>query len=378
MPAKQVVWEALSSSANGLSKEQVAAIMANIQGLSSFNPANIVVTPAPTPGSEAGAEVIVASGVGLIRWGDLELAALMHNIRSNDLFSPFFSEESLTPYNGDGVTVVDGDMFFELADANGVSKKADDLLNLEIRKIISNIDDTGFRIGENATTVENAVNYFYNHLVLTDGVTLAPAEYVDFANQILEEFEAAPEPAEEEPVDVVAEPDPSCVDGFKRNPAGTMADLLDMIESATRNRFTKSPVYGSALSSSNISALYDGRDAFAFVAAMMRASGFHTDYPVATAADVASLGSSQAWKLVVGAATLENIKDSDLKIGDVLIESVAGGHTMIYIGEQDFNDDGSFVMANTGNSFPYYVDRDVDRMRTYNVWRRQTLPREQN
>jgi hypothetical protein len=385
-PIKQVIWNALISPTNNLTPEQVAAIMANIQGISNYNPASIAALLAPPLEDqqeipEETLNSIDITGVGLIHWNNLELTALMNNLIEDGLFEPFFESDSVTVYNGGSDEITGGDKFFELADADEyknkygktTSKMADELLNMEIRKIIGNIDGTGFR--DSVETIENAVNFFYNHLVLTDGTTPAPEEWIEFAQAILDEFKDA-EVVEEEPTEE-PEPDPSCVDGFKRNPAAATVELLNTINSVTKDRMTKSALYGSILVSQNISAQFDGRDAFAFVAAVVRASEYHTNYPVAAPADVPELDNLQSWKKVISAKMLSEIDDADLKVGDIFIESNRSSHTMIYIGEQEFNDSKPFVMANTGNSFPYYVDKTVDQLNEYNVWRRQTLPREQ-
>jgi hypothetical protein len=384
IPTKQVMWQALISPANNLSREQVAAIMGNIQAISDYNPASVAFETLAIDDTEPPADDAnqpeapepepSPRGIGLIHWVGLEGAALLNDIINEDLFSPFFSENSLTPYNGDSAAPVNGDRFFELADSNNVPKEADDLMNLQIRKIINNLDGTEFRIGDNASSIESATNYFYNHLVLTDGQTPAPDEYVEFATKIFEEFQDSDPPVEEDPPEDIVIDDPIC---FQRNPVGPASDLLDMIKASTKDKTTKAPAYASALISSNIEAQYDGRDAFAFVAAMIRASGFHPNYPVVSAANVSTLDDLQSWKKVISAKELADLKDADLKIGDVLIESTSSKHTLIYIGDQAFSDKKPFAMANTGNSFPYYADRTIDPANIYNVWRRQTLPREQ-
>jgi hypothetical protein len=156
-------------------------------------------------------------------------------------------------------------------------------------------------------------------------------------------------------------------------PAGLTIDLLSIIQASVSDSNTKNQVYNLALTSSDINAQFDGKDAFAFVAAMMRASGFHPNYPVVSAAGATELlDNSSVWEKVTEGKELRNLQD--LKVGDILITS-SGSHTMIYIGNQSFNNGKPFAMAVTSSKYPYFADASVDLAYTYNVYRRKTVPR---
>jgi hypothetical protein len=371
---KQLIWDHFILA--GLSPEQTAAVMGSIDGISLFNPASLTSTAVVTTSPEGNTDTSESiTGLGLIHWGDLnEVESLLAIFSSQDVLDPFFAPDNWELY---GASSVDGDKFFELAKENGVLDKAKTLLNIQLNQIDTDLMGTNFF---SYTDLEEAVNYFWTHLIKTTGDTGAsvPAEFINNAIEILAEFgDQTEEPEPENPTEGTEDPD--CVDGYRPISAGTLKDLLALIQysvgSNTAISNSKNEVYNSALNTSSITPQFEGKDAFAFVAAMIRASYYHKNYPVINSAGIAPLEEyySAAWEKTTSQPQKLSklVADKSLEIGDVLISS-DGSQTMIYIGEQTFSDKKPFALAVTGSAYPHYVSADADQMRDYNVYRRKT------
>ena len=393
---------------NGLSEEQTAAVMGNIQGLSQFNPASLArvdveledeeeveggneesengpesstenepgeiteETPQEdtdeTPVDEEKAtRTEEIGGLGLILWGDPDVVEdLLNEFSERKVFEPFFEEENWEVY---GAETVNGDKFIELSNENKVFNKAETLVTIQINRIINELKGTNFY---NYEDIEDATGYFFTNVVKTTGntETNVPVEFVENAKAIFEEFNGEKVPEEPE----APKEDPDCTDGYKRVSAGLTIDLLNLIKSsvAEGNGLTETQKYKDALVASGVNAQWNGKDSFAFVAAMMRASKFHPNFPIISSANsIDTLEKSEVWEKVFNDKTLKSLKD--LKIGDIVITS-SGSHTMIYIGNQKFNDKKPFAMALNASKYPLYVKSSFDAYNKYSVFRRKTVP----
>jgi hypothetical protein len=389
---KQTLWDSFVSA--GLTPEQAAAIMGNIQGVSRYNPASITTTTITAelsnpvrsdtestendvnadidPIEEAPVQTTTESidGLGLIHWGDMDVVeAMLQDYTDQDVFAPFFEQANWDLY---GSEAVDGDRFIEIATENKVESKAQLLTYLQIDQILDDLKGTNFF---DNTTIEEAAKYFWQHLVKTTGDegTTVPASFIENAKAILAEFGDTEVTLPEDPPG-----DPTCSGDSRLSLVSAIKKLLKMVESSVVGPSAKNENYNEALTSSGINAQFDGKDAFAFVAAMVRASEFHPNYPVVAGGNVLELMDkySSVWEKVDSGKKLADIKSSDLKVGDILI-TASSSHTMIYVGDQSFNKDADgkslpFAMAVTGSSYPYYADASFDQANIYNVYRRQT------
>jgi endonuclease/exonuclease/phosphatase family metal-dependent hydrolase len=415
---KRTVWD--SFIASGLTPEQTAAIMGNIQGVSKFNPASITATTvmagAVGTGLELEAEneieildgdeinvndeteidnedediddqavteeeaettsesVIEAekpaqletiSGLGLAHWNDPNvIEAMLVDFARHEVLKPFFEEVNWGLY---GSGAIDGDRFMEIAIENNVADKAKTLVDLQIAQIQSDLEGTNFT---SYYTVETAAEYFYSHLIKTTGSmgTTVPASFVDNARAILDEFYISNEGGDNEST---TNTDNLCADGIQQAlVVSSSKKLLETIEASVAGYNLKNEAYSQALAAANVNAQFDGKDSFAFVAAMMRASGFHKNYPVTSAASIELLDDSSSWEKTISNKKLKNINNNELRVGDVLV-SISGGNTMIFIGEQTFSDKKPFALAKTSGKYPYYTNASVDTLSAYNVYRRK-------